>query len=184
MARNKISAGILLYRKTNGALEFFLVHPGGPHNARKDEGVWSIPKGEVETVRNAQSAVRSAKVADATSAAATVEPVHLLEAAKREFHEETSFRIEDCAQGEFIALSPMKLKSGKTVYAFAIEGNIDAEKIVSNTCAFEWPPRSGKTIEIPEVDRGGWFTEEEAKRKLNAGQVGLVEEVIERLNAQ
>lgn len=156
---NKISAGILLYRRTAGELEFFLVHPGGPHNARKDVGVWSVPKGEIDPDDGSASS-------------------EMLNVAKREFFEETSMRVEDCVTGKFIALAPVKLKSGKTVHAWAVEGDIDADKIVSNTFLFEWPPRSGKKIEIPEVDKGAWFTEEEAKVKINAGQVALIEEVV------
>lgn len=153
----KISAGILLYRRTGKSLEVFLVHPGGPYWKHKDTGAWSIPKGE----------------ADGES--------DYLAVARREFFEETSFRIEDCSRGEFIPLQPVKQKNGKTVYAFAAEGNLDAAQIRSETCFIEWPPRSGKQVEIEEVDRGEWFALDEARVKMNAGQVGLLDQLEEKL---
>lgn len=150
---NKQSAGILLYRRTNGATEFFLVHPGGPFFAKKDAGAWSIPKGEFD------------------------ETEMPLEAAKREFHEETGKEID----GEFIALSPVKQKSGKTVFAFAVEGDIDPAKIISNTFEIEWPPKSGKMKTFPEVDKAAWFSAEEAKEKINPAQGGLINELMDKL---
>ena len=144
---NKQSAGILLYRKTGETPEFFLVHPGGPFFKNKDVGVWSIPKGEF---------------------VAGEEP---LAAAKREFQEETGQAID----GDFIELNPVVLKSGKKVYAWAIEGDMDCKYIESNLFEMEWPPKSGKIQSFPEIDRGGWFTADEAKLKISAGQVGLIE---------
>jgi predicted NUDIX family NTP pyrophosphohydrolase len=145
----KQSAGLLLYRRRAGALEVFLVHPGGPFWARRDEGAWSIPKGEHD---------------------ADEDP---LAAARREFAEETGIT----PAGEIIALAPIRQKSGKVVRAFAIEGDCDPEIIHSNTFVMEWPPRSGRQQAFPEVDRAAWFSIEEAKRKLHAGQVGLVEQL-------
>jgi predicted NUDIX family NTP pyrophosphohydrolase len=143
----KQSAGILLYRKDNDQLQVFLVHPGGPFFKNKDIGAWSIPKGEFLSDEDP------------------------LAAAKREFMEETGQPIE----GEFIPLEPVYLKSGKKVYAWAVEGDIDHEIIVSNLFEMEWPPRSGKMQSFPEIDRAAWFTVDVAKEKINAGQVGLIE---------
>jgi predicted NUDIX family NTP pyrophosphohydrolase len=143
----KQSAGILLYRKNNDQLQVFLVHPGGPFFKNKDLGAWSIPKGEFLPDEDA------------------------LAAAKREFMEETG----QLAEGEFIPLEPVYLKSGKKVYAWAIEGDINHEVIVSNLFEMEWPPRSGKMQSFPEIDRAAWFTVDEAKEKINVGQVGLIE---------
>src|SRR5689334_13919801 len=125
----KLSAGILLYRIRSGTLEVLLVHPGGPFWTRKDLGAWSIPKGEFE------------------------EGDDPLETAKREFLEETGAPVS----GKFVALTPRKQKSGKLVHAWAVEGDLDASTIVSNSFSMEWPPRSGKQQEFPEVDRGEWF---------------------------
>jgi predicted NUDIX family NTP pyrophosphohydrolase len=150
------SAGILLYRNNGNKLEFFIVHPGGPFFKNKDAGAWSIPKGEF--------------LPDEAP----------LVAAKREFLEETGQPVK----GEnFIKLSPIKLKSGKTVNAWAVEGDIDVEKVVSNTFEMEWPPKSGKRSSFAEIDRGGWFGIDEAKLKLNPAQVALIEELASRLNA-
>lgn len=145
----KQSAGILLYRNINKQLQVFLVHPGGPFFKNKDAGAWSIPKGEFDSDENP------------------------LAAAKREFLEETGQAVE----GEFIKLSPVKLKSGKIIYAWAVEGDIDHETIVSNLFEIEWPPKSGKMTAFPEIDRAAWFDLEEAVVKVNAAQVGLVEEL-------
>ena len=149
----KQSAGILLYRNINSQLEVFLVHPGGPFFKNKDAGAWSIPKGEFDDDEDA------------------------LLAAKREFFEETGQSVD----GDFIKLSPIKLKSGKTVYAWAVEGDIDHSTIVSNAFEMEWPPRSGKTASFPEVDRAAWLDVAEAFLKVNAAQVGLIEELVELL---
>jgi predicted NUDIX family NTP pyrophosphohydrolase len=149
----KKTAGVLLYRLRNSALEVFLVHPGGPFWAKKDLGAWSIPKGEF---------------------ADDEEP---LNAAKREFQEETGFSID----GHFMPLAPRKQRSGKLVYAWALEGDCDAEAIKSNLFSIEWPPRSGNRREYPEVDRAGWFVLELAKQKIVPGQIGFLEE-LQQLN--
>ena len=145
----KKSAGILLYRIVNKNLEVFLVHPGGPFWARKDNGAWSIPKGEFEDDE---------------------EP---LAAAKREFKEETGIEIS----GEFIQLTSIKQKSGKIVYAWAVEGDIDPAKIKSNDVEIEWPPRSGRQQTFPEIDRAEWFNYVEAQKKIISAQSPLIEEL-------
>jgi predicted NUDIX family NTP pyrophosphohydrolase len=145
----KHSAGLLLYRIRGGALEVFLAHPGGPFWAKKDLGVWSIPKGEID------------------------EGEELLGAARREFEEETGFRPE----GIFRQLTPVRQRSGKIVHAWAVEGDCDPTALRSNTFTLEWPPRSGRMQEIPEVDRGGWFAVDLAKEKILEGQRGLLDEL-------
>jgi predicted NUDIX family NTP pyrophosphohydrolase len=145
----KLSAGLLPYRRSPAGLEVFLVHPGGPFWAKKDDGAWSIPKGEYE---------------------AADDP---LAAAKREFEEETGFP----AVGEFTPLAPLKQPGGKIVVAWAVEGDCDAAAIRSNTFVLEWPPRSGKHESFPEVDRAQWFDLETAKRKILKGQVGFLAEL-------
>jgi predicted NUDIX family NTP pyrophosphohydrolase len=143
------SAGILLYRYRGAVVEFFIVHPGGPFWKNKDEGAWSIPKGEF------------------------LDDEDPLRAAQREFEEETGIRVE----GDFIALAPVRQRSGKIVHAWGLHADIDAAAIRSNTFPLEWPPKSKKFIEVPEVDRAGWFSFEEAKVKLNVGQVSILEEL-------
>jgi predicted NUDIX family NTP pyrophosphohydrolase len=143
------SAGLLMYRRKGGAIEIFLVHPGGPFFAGKDLGAWSIPKGLIHENEDA------------------------LEAAKREFQEETGFH----AEGRFIPLSAVKLKSGKVVRAWAVEGDHDPVEIKSNLFSMEWPPHSGEQREFPEVDRAAWFDVEAAKMKINQGQRPLIEEL-------
>lgn len=145
----KLSAGILLYRRREGTLEVFLVHPGGPFWAKKDDGAWSIPKGEYTEGEDA------------------------LAAAKREFHEETGTIV--C--GAFLPLRPLKQSSGKLVSAWAAEGDIDASAIKSNTYVMEWPPGSGKTREFPEADRGMWFDLAAARVKLHPGQRGFLDQL-------
>ncbi len=145
----KTSAGLLMYRSQEGALEVFLVHPGGPFWAKKDLGSWSIPKGEFDPDDDP------------------------LASAKREFEEETGF----AAVGEFKLLAPLKQPSGKIVHAWAFEGDCDPKAINSNTFSIEWPPRSGKMQAFPEVDRAGWFTIDAAKKKILKGQVGFLEEL-------
>jgi len=137
----KRSAGLLMYRRRE-RLEVFLVHPGGPYWSKKDAGVWSIPKGEYEEDENP------------------------LAAAKREFHEETGLT----AGRELLALGEAPLPSGKLVTAWAFEGDADPATIRSNTFTMEWPPRSGRKQEFPEVDRAAWFTIEEAREKIAKGQ--------------
>lgn len=143
----KRSAGLLLYRKNTGSLEVFLVHPGGPFWVKKDLGAWSIPKGEY---------------ADGE------EP---LDAARREFEEETGFRAP--AGGE--ALGELKQAGGKMVTAWAAEGDFDPSRLVSNTCEIEWPPHSGRKIEIPEVDRAAWFSLPEARQRILQSQLPFLE---------
>lgn len=143
------SAGILLYRIKDGRPEFFLVHPGGPFWAKKDLGAWSIPKGEFN------------------------EDEQPLDAAIREFSEETGQQI----RGTFISLTPVKLKSGKIIHAYALEHDFDPSTLRSNTFTLEWPPKSGKEREFPETDRGEWFDLATSKIKLNSSQVNLVEEL-------
>ena len=150
----KHSAGLLLYRKTKDLLEIFLVHPGGPLWAKKDLGSWSIPKGEFDQQEEA------------------------LLAAKREFHEETGF---PAPQGEYLPLKPVRQKSGKIVHAWAVEAEVDAEHVHSNDFEMEWPPRSGKVQSFPEIDRATWYSVEEAQQKINPGQVGLIQELLEKL---
>jgi len=145
----KISAGLLVYRMQGGVLQVFLVHPGGPFWAKKDLAAWSIPKGLID------------------------EGEDPLAAAQREFEEETALKVS----GQFIQLTPVKLKSGKVVRAWAVEGDCDLSAIISNTFSMEWPPNSGLQQEFPEVDRAAWFDIEEAKKKINQGQVGLLEEL-------
>ena len=143
MARKaEISAGILLYRETNGTLEVLLAHPGGPFWARKDDGAWTIPKGLVEPGAD------------------------LLVTAQREFTEETGF----VADGPFVPLAPVRQTSGKIVHAFACRGDFDAAKLISNTFEIEWPPRSGRRRQFPEVDRAAWFDLATAREKLIAYQ--------------
>jgi predicted NUDIX family NTP pyrophosphohydrolase len=151
----KKSAGIILYRKKNNILEIMLVHPGGPFWAKKDVGVWSIPKGEFDEEEDA------------------------LPAAKREFEEELGKKVLAEA---FIELAPVKSKSGKIVYAFAAQEDFDTLNIASNLCWIDWPPRSGKRIEIPEVDRAEWFDVETTKKKIIGYQLPLIKELVERTN--
>jgi predicted NUDIX family NTP pyrophosphohydrolase len=145
----KMSAGLLMYRFRDKKLEVFLVHPGGPFWRNKDEGVWSIPKGEY------------------------TENEEPFEVAKGEFQEETGYE----AKGDFLPLSAIKQPGGKIVTAWAFEGDCDAGKIKSNTFSMEWPPRSGKQAEFPEVDSAGWFSVKEANIKLLKGQVGFIEQL-------
>jgi predicted NUDIX family NTP pyrophosphohydrolase len=148
----KISAGLLLYRRRGAALEVLLVHPGGPFWAKKDEGAWSIPKGEAAPGED------------------------LLTRARREFAEETGFAVE----GAFQPLTPVRQAGGKAVHAWALKGDIDTAALRSNRFTLEWPPRSGRVQEFPEVDRGEWFALPAARRKINKGQLPLLDE-IERL---
>ena len=148
-AMSKTSAGILLYRVKNNRLEVLLVHPGGPFWKNKDQGAWTIPKGEP----------------------GTNEP--LLAAAIREFQEETGITIT----GQLIELSPIKQKSGKWVHGWALEKDIDETKIKSNSFELEWPIRSGKIQSFPEIDKAVWYGIEEAKEKINPAQIPLLEEL-------
>ena len=154
MAKNP-TAGLLLYRR-HAELEVFLVHPGGPFWAQKDLGAWSLPKGEID------------------------EGEDMLDAAKREFTEETGFAID----GEFIPLDPVKQSGGKLVNAWAIEGDCDPSRIQSNSFSMEWPPKSGKKQEFPEVDRAGWFTVAEARKRILAAQVAFIDQLVSLLKAK
>lgn len=152
----KASAGILLFKKEKEGLHYFLVHPGGPFWKNKDLGAWSIPKGEIMAEENP------------------------LNRALIEFKEETGTTIK----GEFIELSPVKQKGGKTVYAWALEEDIDISGLHSNTLEIEWPPRSGKTVEIPEVDQWEWFSSEEAQKRINSAQAALITELEKMIKKQ
>ena len=154
MIMPKRSAGLLMYRRRNGQVEVFLVHPGGPFWAKKDLGAWSICKGEY------------------------AEGELPLEAAKREFQEETGFS----AQGRFHELGVVQQASGKIVSAWAFEGDCDPGKLVSNHCEVEWPPRSGRMIKIPEVDRGGWFSIEAARERILKAQEPFLDRLSQMLN--
>jgi predicted NUDIX family NTP pyrophosphohydrolase len=149
----KQSAGLLLYRINDQKLEVFLVHPGGPFWAKKDRGAWSIPKGEYS---------------------AGEEP---LAAARREFQEETGFAVE----GDFIELGTIRQAGGKLVSAWAIEGDCDPAALTSSLAQIQWPPRSGKTIEFPEVDRGTWFPLSEARERILQSQTPLLDRLVEKL---
>jgi predicted NUDIX family NTP pyrophosphohydrolase len=149
----KQSAGVLLYRFAEGRLEVLLVHPGGPYWARKDEGAWTMPKGEPN------------------------EGEDLRTAAEREFAEETGGAVS----GELIALEPVRQPGGKIVHAFAARGEFEPAALRSNTCLIEWPPRSGRQREVPEVDRAAWFAIEEAETKINVGQRPLLEQLVQIL---
>jgi len=152
----KKSAGIILYRKKNNILEIMLVHPGGPFWTKKDVGVWSIPKGEFNDDEDA------------------------LIAARREFEEELGKQL---SAKEFIELAPVKSKSNKIVHAFAVEQDFDTSNISSNLCWIDWPPRSGKRLEIPEIDKAEWFDIETAKKKIIGYQLPLIEDLKRLISA-
>lgn len=139
-----------MFRVKSKKIEVLLAHPGGPFWKKKDVGAWSIPKGEYK------------------------EDEEPLAAAIREFREETGLEVG----GEFIELTPVKQKSGKIVRAWALEGDPDISGFVSNKFSIEWPPKSGKTVEFPEVDKWEWFGVEKAREKILEGQVGLVDELV------
>jgi len=154
---SQVSAGLLMYRKPGSILEVFLVHPGGPFWAKKDEGAWSIPKGLID------------------------EGEDRLEAAKREFLEETSIRPAE----PFIYLGEIKQKSGKRVHAWAFAGNCDLSQMNSNTFTLEWPPKSGQMKEFPEIDKGEFFSVPDARRKITPSQADFLVRLtnyLERLN--
>jgi predicted NUDIX family NTP pyrophosphohydrolase len=151
---NKKSAGILLYRRRDDRPEFLLVHPGGPFWAKKDFGVWSIPKGEFENE----------------------EP---LTAAIREFAEETGVEVS----GQFISLSNVKSKSGKILFPFALEHDFDISRLKSNLFSMEWPPKSGKQGSFPEVDMAEWFVHSTALLKINPYQAPIINELVQKLRA-
>lgn len=147
----KVSAGLLVYRLRGSDVEVFLVHPGGPFWQRKDAGAWTIPKGEI---------------------AGDEDP---LATARREFTEETGFTLD----GPFADLGVVRQAGGKRMQAFVVAGDFDAAAIVSNRFKIEWPPKSGRSAEFPEVDRAAWFSLEAAKEKINPAQV----ELLDRLQA-
>jgi predicted NUDIX family NTP pyrophosphohydrolase len=151
----KISAGILLFKKEQEKFFYFLVHPGGPFWRNKNVGTWSIPKGEA------------------------LEGENLIDRALIEFNEETGKKVD----GDFIELKAVKQKGGKTVFAWALEGDLEMSGFQSNIISFEWPPKSGKTIEIPEVDQWEWFVSEEAKSKINPAQAAFIIELEELLKS-
>lgn len=152
MAKSKLSAGLLMFRRCEGEVQVLLAHPGGPFFQKKDAGAWSIPKGEIEDRED------------------------YLAAARREFHEETGLT----AAGPFIELTPIKQKGGKTVHAWAFEGDCDPATIVSNTFPMEWPPKSGRQVEFPEIDRAEFFDLTTARQKINAAQSALLNELAEK----
>jgi predicted NUDIX family NTP pyrophosphohydrolase len=145
----RVSAGLLMYRVRDGRLEVLLVHPGGPFFAKKDDGAWTIPKGEPDAGEE------------------------LFDAAQREFEEETGFK----SSPPYTELSPITQKGGKVVHAWAFAGDCDPRQLHSNTFTLEWPPRSGQLQEFPEMDRADWFGLDEAKRKIKPAQIPLLEEL-------
>ena len=149
----KQSAGLLIYRERQGQLEVLLVHPGGPFWKNKDAGAWTIPKGELRPDENP------------------------LEGAKREFQEELGFT----PSGSFIPPSPVRQKAGKIIHAWAVEAEWDPKELKSNSFTLEWPPRSGKTQEFPEIDRAAYFEAETAETKINRGQIALLTELKAKL---
>jgi len=150
---SKKSAGLLLFRETAAGLEVLLVHPGGPFWAKKDDGSWSIPKGEFEDGE---------------------EP---LAAAKREFEEEMGVP----PAGDFIPLKPLKQPSGKLVFAWALRSDFDPSRLKSNMFSMEWPPKSGRQREFPEVDKAAWFDVETARRKILKGQAPFLDQLLVKL---
>jgi predicted NUDIX family NTP pyrophosphohydrolase len=154
----KRSSGILLYRNgDDGDTEFLLVHPGGPYFARRDEGAWSIPKGGIEGEEGSR------------------------EAALRELDEELGAAAPDLDPGQLIELGSVRQRAGKVVDAWAAEGDFDPAALDSNTFEMEWPPRSGREVEFPEVDRADWFDLEGARRKLLPAQSEFLDRLLEHL---
>lgn len=146
---SKQSAGILLYRVSDGQLEVFLVHPGGPFFRNKDKGWWTVPKGELQDNEDA------------------------FDAALREFKEETGY----LPHGDFKVLKPVMQKGGKVVQCWAVSGELDPLGITCNTFTLEWPPKSGKIVDFPEVDKARWFTLTEAREFMNERQCGFLDEL-------
>jgi predicted NUDIX family NTP pyrophosphohydrolase len=154
----KRSAGILLYRnREDGETEFLLVHPGGPYWARRDDGAWSIPKGGIEADEDSR------------------------EAALRELDEELGAAAPDLEPTDLIDLGSIRQRAGKVVDAWAAEGDFDPAELDSNTFEIEWPPRSGREVEFPEVDRADWFELEAARRKLLPAQGEFLDRLLEHL---
>jgi len=156
VSRARLSAGILLYRQTPDGVEVLLGHPGGPYFENKDVGAWSIPKGQAENGED------------------------LLSVAKREFGEETGHVVGSSSR--LIALGSIRQRGGKTVHAWALEGDLDPTEAWSNTFQMEWPPRSGIFIDVPELDQVAWFTPQQARVAMNPAQMPLVETLLERLD--
>lgn len=159
MVKKNASAGLVIYRRMQGAefpIEFFLVHPGGPYWTRKDDGAWSIPKGEIEMGEN------------------------LLAAAKRETQEETGFAV----RGRFLRLPPVRQPSGKLVHPWAVEADVDPADLKPGTFEMEWPPRSGRLASFPEVDRAAWFGPHEAMTKILAGQRPILVKLMAKLGLE
>jgi predicted NUDIX family NTP pyrophosphohydrolase len=152
---SKLSAGILMFRRRDSGVQVLLVHPGGPFWKKKDAGAWSIPKGEYEEGEDA------------------------LDAARREFQEETGI----VAQGEFLPLDRIKQPSGKVITAWALEGDCSPAAIRSSTFSLEWPPKSGRKQEFPEIDRADWFTLEEARKRMVKGQIGFLDRLVAQIAA-
>jgi len=150
------SSGILPFRLKGGRLEVLLVHPGGPFWAKKDDGAWSIPKGLKEENESA------------------------LDAARRELEEETGFK----AEGELVDLGEIRQPSGKIIHAWALEGDLDETRVISNTFRLEWPRRSGIIREFPEIDRAGWFGMDLALKKIQEGQSGFLDRLVEAKNIE
>lgn len=153
MPSTEVSAGLLMFRKRAGEVEVLLVHPGGPFFAKKDAGVWTVPKGRVEAGED------------------------LLVTAQREFEEETGFH----SSPPFLELGTVRQKSGKVVHVWAFEGDCDPSLLVSNTCEIRWPPNSGRTLTIPEIDRGAWFEKEQAHALIRDEQRPLLERLASAL---
>ncbi|WP_207421014.1 NUDIX domain-containing protein [Desertivirga brevis] len=153
----KYTAGILVYRITEGSAQVLLVHPGGPYYAKKDDGVWSIPKGEFDPLTETD-----------------------LEVAKREFNEETGNSI---LSENFIAMTPVKTKGGKNLQIWATEADFETPFISSNLFEMEWPPKSGIKKEFPETDKAEWYSFEEARKKLNSSQIPVLDELEQMLKS-
>ena len=153
----KRSSGILLYRDRDGTTEFLLIHPGGPYFARKDEGAWSIPKGGIEGEEDSRAA------------------------ALRELDEELGPGRPELDPEALIDLGQVRQRAGKVVDAWAAEGDFDPDALDSNTFEMEWPPRSGREVVFPEVDRADWFALEEARRKLLPAQREFLDRLLEHL---
>jgi predicted NUDIX family NTP pyrophosphohydrolase len=145
----KLSAGLLMFRKCDSEMQVFLVHPGGPFWKKKDLGAWSIPKGEYEKEEDP------------------------LDAAKREFEEETGIKPE----GEFVALDQIRQPSGKIIAAWAFEGDCSPKELRSNSFSMQWPPKSGRKQEFPEVDRADWFRVDDARKRIVKGQIGFLDQL-------
>ncbi len=153
---SEVSAGILVFRRSDDGVEFLLAHPGGPFWAKRDEGAWSIPKGLIE------------------------DGEETLAAARREFEEEVGQRVE----GDFKPLTPLKQKGGKVVHAWMVEADVDLDGFRSNPFEMEWPPRSGRIQAFPEIDRVSWFGPDEALLKILPGQAGFIREAAAKLDSE